>query len=70
MKKLYIILIKYKLFCNIFLSFHCCYELAGWGRLVLVGLLEGVGLSLVLFFEQLVAGDDFFQGVGSALGIF
>ena len=49
--------------------FHCRYELAGLGRLALVGLLEGGGLGLVEFFELFVAGDDFFQGVGFCFGL-
>jgi len=52
------------------LCFHSRDELAGLGGLALVGLLEGGGLGLVLLFELLVAGDDFFQGVGFCSGLF
>jgi len=45
------------------LSLHLCYDLAGLGGLADVGLFEGLGLSLVGFLEELIAGDDFPQGL-------
>lgn len=50
--------------------FRLCDNLPGFGGLIGVGLFEGLGLGLVGFFEELVAGYDLFQRLGLGLGLF
>jgi len=54
---------------SLHIGFYLCYDLAGRGRLVLVGLFESRGVGFILFFEKLVAGDNFLQGFGFCFGL-